>query len=438
MVEDVRKTEADTDWFIKDRFGMFIHWGLYSLASRQEWVQNYEKMDNQTYKKYFEHFDPDLYNPQLWADTAAKAGMKYAAITTKHHEGFCLWDSAYTDYKVTNTPYGKDVLRPLVDALRKNDMRLGLYHSLIDWHHEDFAIDNLHPLRDHPDRDKLNENRNQERYIEYLHAQINELLTEFGQVDMLWLDFSYPPGWHNTDSSWHGKGKKDWDSENLYKLVRKLQPKIIINDRLDLKDCWDIKTPEQFQPRKWVTVNGQKVVWEACQTFNGTWGYTREGYHWKSVALILRMFIDTVSKGGNFMLNVGPTGRGAFDENTLDRLNAIGKWMYYNSRSIYNCTQAPAEFKEPKDCRLTYNPQKNIIYIHIFAWPLELVHLYGFKDKIKYAQLLHDGSEVEVIKELPEPYTRHEGIDTSLTSLRLPIVKPNIEVPVIEVFLKEK
>jgi len=437
-MDTIRSSAADTDWFVKDRFGMFIHWGLYSLAARCEWFQNYEKIDAEGYHKYFEHFNPDLYDPQLWADAAAKAGMKYFAVTTKHHEGFCLWDSAYTDFKVTNTPYRRDVMQPMIKAFRDKGMRLGLYHSLIDWHHEDFIIDDLHPLRDHQDRNKLNEGRDQKRYIKFLHSQIEELLTQFGQVDMLWLDFSYPAGWHNKGSEWVGKGRNEWDSENLYKLVRKLQPRIIINDRLDLKDCWDIKTPEQFQPRKWVTVNGQKVVWEACQTFSGAWGYHRDQHEWKSVEMLLQMLIDTVSKGGNFMLNVGPTGRGEFDERTLSRLEGIGKWMRYNSRSIYNCTQAPAEFIEPKDCRLTYNPEKNVIYIHLFSWPFQQLHLYGFKNKIKYAQLLSDASEVKILNELPEWQTRHEGIESELVSLELPIIKPNQEVPVIEVFLKNE
>ncbi|HEY0072914.1 MAG TPA: alpha-L-fucosidase, partial [Abditibacteriaceae bacterium] len=150
-------TKGDTAWFVHDRFGMFIHWGLYALPARHEWVKNYERITDEDYQKYFHFFDPDLYDPQAWARAAREAGMKYFVITAKHHEGFCLWDSQFTDYKVTNTPYGKDLLTPLVEAMRSEGLRVGFYYSLIDWHHPDFTIDGVHPMRDHPDALKLNQ-----------------------------------------------------------------------------------------------------------------------------------------------------------------------------------------------------------------------------------------------------------------------------------------
>src|SRR5262249_55858485 len=162
-------TPGDTAWFVHDRFGLFIHWGLYALPARHEWVKQHEKMTDEQYEKYFKHFDPDLYDPTLWAGAAANAGMKYFVVTTKHHEGFCLWDSTLTDYKATSTPYGKDLLKPMVEAFRGQGLKVGFYHSLIDWHHPDFVIDDLHALRDHPDRAKFNEGRDQSRYATYLH-----------------------------------------------------------------------------------------------------------------------------------------------------------------------------------------------------------------------------------------------------------------------------
>jgi alpha-L-fucosidase len=185
-------TPGQTDWFVHDRFGLFIHWGLYALAARHEWVKNNEEMSDEVYDQYFRHFDPDLYDPELWASAAANAGMKYFVITTKHHEGFCLWDSALTDYKSTNTPCGKDLLRPMVDAFRSHGLRTGFYHSLIDWHHPQYIIDRIiGPLRNSKDRDALNNGRDQAKYAEYLHGQIRELLTQFGKVDILWCDYSY-------------------------------------------------------------------------------------------------------------------------------------------------------------------------------------------------------------------------------------------------------
>ncbi len=204
-------------------------------------------------------------------------------------------------------------------------MRVGFYHSLIDWHHPDFLVDDLHPMRNSPDRDKMNEGRDQMKYADYLHGQVRELLTEFGKVDILWFDFSYPRP--DDPQGLKGKGRADWRSEELLKMVRELQPGIILDDRLDLRHGWDIKTPEQYQPREWVKVDGKPVVWEACQTFSGSWGYHRDEQTWKSVDQLVQMLIDTVSKGGNLLLNVGPTGRGEFDERALDRLNGMGEWM---------------------------------------------------------------------------------------------------------------
>jgi alpha-L-fucosidase len=423
-------TPGDTSWFTHDRFGLFIHWGLYALPARHEWVRHYEKITNESYDVYFKHFDPDLYDPNAWADAAAGAGMKYFVITTKHHEGFCLWDSKLTDYKATNTPAGRDLLKPMVKAFRDRNLRVGLYHSLIDWHHPQFMIDrHIGPYREE-DLAKMNKGRDQKKYAAYLHGQTKELLTQFGPIDVMWFDYSYP----KPDGS--GKGKDDWQSEKLYKMVRKLQPKVILNDRLNLPGGWDIKTPEQFQPQQWVHVNGKPVVWEACQTFSGSWGYHRDESSWKSLDQLLLMLIDTVSKGGNLLLNVGPTGRGEFDERALDRLAGMGTWMRRHGRSIYGCTQAPDEFKPPRDCRLTYNPDTRRLYVHILAWPFVELHLQGFDGKIEYAQLLNDASEVK-IEARPAWQAEHSGdAPPGGTTLRLPVLKPNVAVPVLELFLK--
>jgi len=248
------KTHGDTSWFVRDRFGMFIHWGTYALAARHEWVKQREQIPDDVYEKYFKHFDPDLYDPAAWAAAASDAGMKYFVITTKHHEGFCLWDTALTDYKATKTPYGKDLLGPMVEAFRGENLKVGFYHSLIDWHHPHFMIDDVHSMRNHPDREKLNESRDQNKYAEYLQGQVRELLTQFGKIDILWCDFSYP-----TTPQRIGKGRDDWQSEKLYKMIRELQPDVVLNDRLDLDTGWDVKTPEQFQPDAWIKVDGKPV-----------------------------------------------------------------------------------------------------------------------------------------------------------------------------------
>jgi alpha-L-fucosidase len=437
-VLQTRPTPGDTGWFTHDRFGLFIHWGLYALPARHEWVKQREEMPEEVYQKYFRHFDPDLYDPQIWAAAAEGAGMKYFVVTTKHHDGFCLWDSALTDYKATNTPAGRDLLQPMVEAFRGQGMRVGFYHSLIDWHHPQFTIDDMHSMRNHPDREKLNHSRDQQKYVEYLHGQVRELLTQFGSVDIMWFDFSYAKRGNNPN--WVGKGRDEWQSEKLYQLVRQLQPKIILDDRLDLPEGWDIKTPEQFQPRKWVHVDGQPVVWEACQTFSGSWGYHRDEASWKSIEQLVTMLIDTVSKGGNLLLNVGPTGRGEFDARALDRLNGMGEWMKRHSRSIYGCTQAPEEFKTPRDCRLTYNPQGNRLYVHVLAWPFKHLHLDGraYAQRVEYAQLLNDASEIPLkgLEDWQLGTAGQQSQEEPTVTLTLPVQKPEVTVPVVELFLK--
>jgi alpha-L-fucosidase len=287
-------------------------------------------------------------------------------------------------------------------------------------------------MRKNADFIKADKDRDLTKYREYLFAQTKELLTRFGKIDILWYDFSVADS-----EEFKGKGKDVWDSENLIKMIRQLQPDIILDDRLQIDQ--DIKTPEQYQPREWVKVDGQKVVWEACQTFSGSWGYYRDEYTWKSTEMLIKMLVDSVSKGGNLLLNVGPTGRGEFDDRALTRLKEIGSWMKYNSKSIYGCTQAPDGFTVPEDCRLTYDPAKNRLYLHVFNWPFKHIHFDGLTGKIEYAQFLHDASEISYVENIKDS----EGVNTAMrnkadsVTFTLPIEKPNI-VPVIEIFLKDK
>lgn len=422
-----KETEAQKTqrmkWWTEARFGMFIHWGLYALPARHEWVKNRERMTNEQYQKYFELFNPDLFNPREWAKMAKEAGMKYVVLTAKHHEGFCLWDSKFTDYKSTNTPFGRDIIKEYVEAFRAEGLKVGFYYSLIDWHHPDYTIDRQHPLRQESDSAyaRLNRGRDMNKYREYMKNQVRELLTNYGEISIIWFDFSFP--------GQYGKGRADWDSEGLLKLARSLQPGIIVDDRLDLRDVeggWDFTTPEQVKVEKWPEYNGKRIPWETCQTFSGSWGYYRDEYTWKSPAQLLELLIESVSKGGNLLLNVGPTGRGMFDNRAQERLKAMGDWMKFNSRSIYGCTQAPDEFKAPANTLLTYNPATKRLYVHMLAYPLNRLTLPGMADKVKYAQFLHDASEIR--------FTTVQN--TNDLSLQLPVIKPPVEIPVIELYLK--
>ena len=422
--------KVDTKWFIHDRFGMFIHWGLYALAARHEWVKKRECIKDRDYRKYFDHFDPDLYDPRAWARTAADAGMKYFVITTKHHEGFCLWDSKHTSYKATKTPYGKDLLKPMVRAFRDEGLRVGFYHSLIDWHHPEFPVDHIHPQSDDAAFRKKEKNRDVRKYARYLHNQTRELLTQFGRIDIMWFDFSYPGE--------DGKGRDDWRSADLIKMVRKLQPGIIVNNRLDLPGKPDILTPEQYVPSGIVRdENGKPVLWEGCQTFSGSWGYHRDEASWKSPAMLVQMLINHVSRGGNLLLNVGPTARGEFDSRAFNGLSAIGEWMKRHSRSIYGCTYAPEGIEAPEDCRYTYNPKTKRLYLHMFAWPFKAVHLSGMAGKVKYAQLLNDAGEIHFRDSEADIHeSLNDKTPAGALTLELPTLKPDAEVPVVELFLK--
>ena len=421
----------DTEWFVDARLGMFIHWGLYAQAARHEWMQNYEKVAPEEYeKRYFGRFDPDLYDPKEWAQMARQAGMRYFVITTKHHEGFCMWDSQYTDYKAPNTPAGRDLIGPMVDAFRAEGIKVGFYHSLIDWHHPEFPIDKLHPLRDDKKARQREKNRDVTRYAEYLHNQVRELLTGFGQIDLLWFDFSYPGE--------DGKGRDDWQSEKLMKMIRELQPGIMVTNRLDMPGKPDFVTPEQYMPFSWPVHDGEKMVWEGCHTFSGSWGYHRDEASWKSDKQCIWMLVDSVSKGGNLLMNVGPTARGEFDERAKARLAAYGKWMKQHSRSIYGCTAAPDDLAAPQDTRLTYNPKTNRVYVHVLNWPFGGLYLPScFKGRIEYAQLLNDASELPIEPE-KDDLTPHEMMENKQAPmiLKLPVQKPDAEIPVIELFMK--
>ena len=234
----IRKTPGDTAWFRHDRFGMFIHWGLYAMPARHEWVKTNERIPEEKYDKYFQYFDPDLYDAREWARQAKAAGMKYAVLTTKHHEGFCMWDTQYTDYKCTNTPAGRDLVREYVDAFRAEGLHVGFYYSLIDWHHPDFPIDMLHPRRDDPDAYEQNQGRDMRRYAEYMRNQVTELLTNYGKIDILWFDFSYPDNEVPEKTPWmRGKGKDDWEAEKLIALARSLQPHIMTTAPASSRIC---------------------------------------------------------------------------------------------------------------------------------------------------------------------------------------------------------
>lgn len=396
------------DWFAEARFGLFVHFGLYALPARHEWVRFREWMSDEDYQRYFDHFDPDLFDARAWARTAAGAGMRYVTITTKHHDGFCLWDSDLTDFKVTNTPYGRDLIGPLAEACRAEGLRTGFYHSLLDWHHPDFPTDGFHPMRLYAGHVARDSARDIGRYADYLHGQVRELLTRYGTVDYLFFDFSYP----EIGEANGAKSAADWRSSELLALCRELQPDMLVNDRLGIPG--DVLTPEERQPAS--ALAGR---WEACQTLDGeSWGYLRDGKPQRDPASLVRTLVDAVSKDGNLLLNVGPNGRGEFPASSLSTLGEIGAWMRLHGRSIHGC--GPSSLAPPPDCRFTRRGDR--LYLHIFAWPYKSLRVPGL-DGVRYAQLLNDASEIRMTE------------DDGTLVLELPVRPPDVAVPVIELFV---
>ncbi|WP_175953450.1 alpha-L-fucosidase [Schaalia sp. Marseille-Q2122] len=416
-----------TEWFDTARLGLFVHFGLYSVAARHEWVMWYEKTPVDEYEKYVDFFDPDLFNAREIARQARAAGMSYAVLTTKHHDGFCLFNTAHTDYNSLHHQ-GRDFVAEWCEALRAEGLKVGLYYSLLDWHHEDFTVDFNHPRRNDPSAREDNARKNFARYREYLHAQVRELLSNYGTIDYLFFDFSYP----RVEEGWEGKGHKDWGSHELEALCRQLQPDIIINDRLDIPS--DLVTPEQYQPTSPMSIDGVPVRWEACQTLNGSWGYDRDNTAFKPISMILRMLADTVSKNGNLLLNIGPDGRGAITAHDQRILHEVGEWMRLHGRAIVGA--GASSFTPPANTVYTQRGER--LYLHVFDWPFGHLHLPGLAGKVRFARLLNDGSELHM--EVHEPSkealaTRIGGQPEGTLTLKLPTRAPETILPVIELLL---
>ena len=436
-MDEIRKQRVAP--LMEKRFGMFIHWGLYAIparATRSEWIRSVDCVSNEEYQLYFDIFNPTDYDPKRWAKLAKAAGMKYAVLTAKHHDGFCLFDSKLTDYKSTNTPIGKDLVKEYVEAFRAEGIMVGLYYSLLDWHHPDFTIDAIHPRRYDKDAREQNEGRDMKRYAQYMRDQVTELLTNYGKIDILWFDFSYTNKDPKFPEWMEGKGRNDWESEKLIALARELQPGIIIDNRSDLEQ--DLWTPEQYQMLEWVKhpESGELVTWEACQTFSGSWGYFRDEQTWKTPKMLIEMLINTVCIGGNLLMNVGPTARGYLDYRAENALKVYADWMKYNGRSIYNCTMAEPEFKAPRGTRLTQSEDGKRLYIHLIEYPYAFLEFENLADKIDYAQFLNDGSEVLYTKGGVDHFSEARSQKEGLVAFKIPAIQPNTLVPVIEVFLK--
>lgn len=384
-------------WYRRARFGMFIHWGLYAIPARGEWVRSVEQMPEEEYLPFFDEFAAPDFDARAWARAAREAGMQYVVLTAKHHDGFCLFDTATTDFKSTNTPLGRDVVREFVDAVRAEGLRVGLYYSLLDWHHPDYPHygDRNHPMRNDPECG--NERRDFNRYLDYMHEQVRELCTNYGTLDILWFDFSY--------DDMRGEA---WRATELIDMVRSLQPGVVIDNRLEVSGegygslatahpapfHGDFVSPEQMIPPDGIHgEDGSELAWESCVTMNRNWGYAADDHLFKPASMLIRSLVECVSKGGNMLLNVGPDARGAIPPESMERLAAIGRWMRLNRDSIVGCGRA--DLPKPEYGRWTRNGDR--LFLHLYDRPVGSLPIPEVgRDQVASMRYLATGAEVPV------------------------------------------
>jgi alpha-L-fucosidase len=387
-------------WWREARFGMFIHWGLYAVPAGQwqgkpapglgEWIMDQANIPVAQYEKFAARFNPVNFDAAEWVGIAKAAGVKYIVITSKHHDGFSLFGSKASKYNVVDaTPYAKDLLKPLSDECRKQGIKFCTYYSIMDWHHP--AQDRGSPQHYNPT--KIKPGRKAE-YVAFMKQQLAELLAGC-DPEVLWFDGEWPDWWTEPDA------------QDLYVYLRDLKPKLIINNRIgkgrkgmeglskdDGQYAGDFGTPEQQIPATGLA----GVDWESCMTMNDTWGYRSDDHKWKSVETLVRNIIDTASKGGNYLLNVGPTAEGQIPAPSVERLRGIGKWMAANGQSIYGTQASPFKATPWGRCtRKTLPDGKTRLFLHVFQWPKDgKLNVPGLANKAVAAFLLDGEKKLEV------------------------------------------
>ncbi len=389
-VESRAQRDARMKWWREARFGMFVHWGLYSglagtwdgkpvaTSGGMEWIQNRVKADTATYAaRAIPLFRPRTGFAREWARLAKDAGCRYVVFTTKHHDGFALHDSNVSDYDAGSVLH-RDLVREIVDAVRGEGLRVGFYHSVIDWHHDQYEYERSQQLP-HPLRGQAypNGTRDHQKYLAYLHAEVNELVSNYGPVDILWWDYS----------AQDFQGEEAWRAFELLAEVRAKQPRIIMNNRLfripeagftgmgtnAISPQLDPKYGDFITPEQHIPATGMPGVdWETCMTMNTTWGYSEHDHAWKSNETLIRNLIDIASKGGNYLLNIGPTGDGSVPRESVAAMQAIGGWMKTNGDAIYATAASP--FASLEWGRCTQKPLaggRTRLYLHVFDWPAD-------------------------------------------------------------------
>ena len=365
--------ERRMKWWHDARFGMFIHWGLYSVVGRHEWVMENEGIPVAEYEQLAKRFTPQPNAARTWARLARQAGQKYMVMTTKHHEGFCLFDTKLTNYCAPKQACGRDLVKEFVDAARAEGLRVGFYYSLMDWHH--------------PDGARCAEDEGaRRRFVDYIHGQVRELCSNYGKLDVLWYDVNWP------------LKAEGWEAAKMNAMVRQLQPDIIINNRTGLPE--DFATPEQ-------RIEAANRAWESCMTMNDSWGYQKADMNWKTPRTVVRNLITCARDGGNYLLNIGPKPDGSIPEDSVRILTAVGKWMDKNGGAIY--TAEPCQVKRHNYALFTR--KGTTLYMHVHYWPGEYVAISGLKSKVRSARLQATGKSIQF--EQDQFRTRFTGLPSA-------------------------
>ena len=344
-------------WWHEARFGLFLHWGLYSVLGRGEWAMELEAIPAAEYDALADRFVPAPGAAATWAALARRAGMRYVVLTAKHHDGFCLFDSALTDFSAPRRACGRDLVREYVDAVRHEGLRVGLYYSLMDWHHPDGA------RAEHDERARR-------RLVEYTHGQIHELLTSYGEIDILWYDSPWP------------LDPAGWEAERMNRTAVALQPGLLVNDRNGLPG--DFATFEQRIPAS------PAGAWETCMTTNETWGYHAFDDWWKTPREIVSHLVSCARDEGNYLLNAGPRGDGSIPAGASEALEAVGGWLSRNGASVYGTTRCAVRHSA---CA-TFTQNGRTLFVHVRHWPGNTLVLAGLRCRVAAVRLLATGDEV--------------------------------------------
>jgi len=357
----VEDRDRRMQWWHEARFGMFIHFGLYSVLGRHEWAMEEEGIPVAEYQQLAKQFNPKPHAARAWAKLAKAAGMKYMVMTTKHHEGFCHFDTKLTDYCAPKQAAGRDLVAEYVEAAQAEGLQHGFYYSLMDWHHPDGA------------RCKTDEAARR-RFVDYIHGQVRELCSNYGKVAVMWYDVNWP------------LSPEGWESEKLNKMVRGLQPDILINNRSGIPE--DFTTPEQ-------QIRASNVPWEACMTMNDSWGYNRSDDNWKSPKTVVRNLLQCTRDQGNYLLNIGPKGDGSIPEQSVEILTHVGKWMDTHGDLIHKadrCKPRSSEFAQ-------FTRQGNTLFIHAHYWPGETLSVGGLQQRALSAKMYPGGKALKFEQE---------------------------------------